>query len=266
MTNDFQWIRAAGVAALVRPGEGGTVVIVPGAMADAEGWLPCATALRTPQSVAIMNRRGRAPSVGLPPGATVTDEVEDVRALLSCLKGPFVLVGWSYGGLLAMEAAIGLAGITSIILYEPVSRPFMPAAIEPIRRYVEAGDLDQAVAEIITRVGGASEAQFTALRDTPAWAYLKPLAIPAATELLALNRYDPNFTAYAVIKAPITVLIGSENQNREPYGTAAMRFLDALPLASVVTLQGQGHLAHVEAPTQLAETINAILHEQALDN
>jgi hypothetical protein len=33
-----------------------------------------------------------------------------------------------------------------------------------------------------------------------------------------------------------------------------------------VTLQGQGHLAHVEAPTQLAETINAILHEQALDN
>jgi pimeloyl-ACP methyl ester carboxylesterase len=259
MTNEFQWIHAAGVAALVRPGDGGTVLIVPGAMADAQGWLPCATALRTPLSVAIMNRRGRAPSDDLPPGATVRDEVDDVRALLSRLQAPFVLVGWSYGGLLVMEAAIGLAEIASIILYEPVSRPFVPAAIEPIRRSVEAGALDQAVAEIITRVGGASDTQVAALRDTPAWAYLKPLAIPAATELSALNRYDPNFTAYAAFKAPITVLVGSENQNREPYGTATNRFLEVLPRASVITLQGQGHLAHVEAPAQLAQTIDAIL-------
>ena len=252
MTNAFQWIQAAGVAALLRPGEGGTIVIVPGAMADAEGWLPCARALRTPLSVAIMNRRGRAPSDGLPPGSTVEDEVDDVRALLSRLQAPFILMGWSYGGLLAMEAAIGLAEIASIILYEPVSRPFVPSSIEPIRRSVEAGNLDQAVAEIITRVGGASDDQVAALQDTPAWAYLKPLAIPAATELSALNRYDPHFTAYAAIEAPITVLVGSENQNREPYTTAANRFLDALPLAARVTLNGQGHLAHVEAPTQLA--------------
>lgn len=257
--SDFQWILAGGVAALVRPGTGGTIVIVPGAMADAQRWLPFATALQTPLSVAIMNRRGRAPSADLPPGSTVADEVEDVRALLSRLERPFVLVGWSYGGLLAMEAATGLDGLASVILYEPVCRPFALAAIEPIRQSVEEGDLDRAVEHVVTKVSGAPAEQAAALRETPAWNYLKPLAIPAATELVALNGHEPDFAAYAAIGAPTTILVGSLNENHEPYGTAAEHFLNALPEARRITLQGQGHLAHVEAPIQLAEAVGAIL-------
>ena len=211
-------------------------------------------------SVAIVNRRGRAPSNDLPAGSTVADEVADVYAILSNLQGPFVLLGWSYGGLLTMEAAIGTAGIPSVILYEPVSAPFVPAAIEPIRQSVEAGDLDKAVALVMTKVGGGSADQVDALRDTPAWAYLRPLSIPAATELSALNRHQPDYAAYAALDAPVTVLVGSLNENREAYGTAASRFLDALPDARRITLQGQGHLAHVEAPAQLAETVSAVLN------
>lgn len=259
-TGDFEWLHRGGVAALVRPGDRGTIVIVPGAMADAQGWLPFATALRTHLSVAIMNRRGRAPSDDLPLGATVADEVGDVRALLTCLQEPFVLIGWSYGGLLTMEAAIGLAGVSSIILYEPVCRPFAPAAVEPIRKAVEVGDLDQAVAHVITKVSGAPVEQVAMLRDSPVWAYLRPLAVPAATELSALNHHHPDFTAYAAIDAPITVLVGSLNDDREPYGLAANRFLEALPTAGRMIVNGQGHLAHVEAPTQLADTVGAILN------
>ena len=259
--SDFEWVHMGGVAALVRPGMGGTVVIVPGAMADAQGWLPFAAALKTSLSVAVVNRRGRAPSGDLTPSSTVADEVEDVRALLSFLEGPFVLVGWSYGGLLAMEAAIGLNKLASIILYEPVCRPFAAAAIELIRHSVEKGDLDQAVEHVITKVSGAPAGQAAALRETPAWDYLKPLAIPAATELTALNRYQPNFTAYAAIDAPITIFVGSLNEDDEPYGVAAKRFLDALPDARRITLQGQGHLAHVDAPRQLADAVGVVLNK-----
>ena len=180
--------------------------------------------------------------------------------MLSELQGPFVLVGWSYGGLLVMEVAIGTADVTSIILYEPVCRPFVPAAIEPIRQSVEAGDLDHAVELVITKVGGTPPDQVDALRETPAWDYLKPLAIPAATELSALNRHQPSFSAYAAIDVPVTVLVGSLNHDREPYGTATGRFLDALPKARNITLHGQGHLAHVEAPAQLAEAVGAALN------
>lgn len=258
-TNDFEWMQTRGVAALVRSGRGGTVVIVPGAMADAQGWLPFATALDTPLSVAIVNRRGRAPSADLPVNSTVADEVADLRAMLSNLQGPFVLFGWSYGGLLAMEVAIGNAGIASIVLYEPVCGPFVPAAIEPIRQSVEAGDLDHAVELVITKVSGAPADQVAALRETPAWSYLKPLAIPASTELSALNCHQPNLAAYAAIDVPVTILVGSLNENREPYGTASDRFLDALPEARRITLHGQGHLAHVEDPAGLAEAVNAVL-------
>jgi pimeloyl-ACP methyl ester carboxylesterase len=161
---------------------------------------------------------GRAPSDDLPADSTVADEVVDVRALLSKLEGPFVLVGWSYGGLLALEAAIGSAEIAAIVLYEPVCGPFVPAAIEPIRHAVEAGDLDRAVELVITKVGGAPADQVAAMRETPAWDYLKPLAVPAATELFALNQHRPDFVGYAALDASIAVLVGSLNENREPYG------------------------------------------------
>lgn len=256
---DFHWMHVSRVAALVRPGERGTIVIVPGAMADAQGWLPFAAALRTSMSVAIMNRRGRTPSEDMPPNSTVPDEIEDVREVLSRLQGPFVLVGWSYGGLLALEASMGRADVSSIILYEPVCRPFAPTAAEPIQQAVDAGDLDQAVALVITEVSGAPAEQITALRASPAWPYLKPLVIPAATELTALNRYRPNFAGYAAIAAPVTVLIGSLNKNKEPYGTAANRFLDALPNAAKIILPGQAHLAHIEEPVRLAETVESAI-------
>jgi len=84
-------MQAGRVAALVSPGEKGTIVIVPGAMADARSWLPFAAALHTSMSVAIVNRRGRDPSDDLPPDSTVPDEVEDVQEVLSRLQGPLAV-------------------------------------------------------------------------------------------------------------------------------------------------------------------------------
>ncbi|HYO83797.1 MAG TPA: hypothetical protein VES20_20510 [Bryobacteraceae bacterium] len=85
----FHWLHVCRVAALVRPGAKRTIVIVPGAMADAQGWVPFAAALRTSLSIAIVNRRGRAPSEELPPDSTVPYEVDNVEEVLSHLQGPF---------------------------------------------------------------------------------------------------------------------------------------------------------------------------------
>lgn len=256
---DFEWVKAGRVAALVSPGKKGTIVIVPGAMADAQSWLPFAAALHTSMSVAVVNRRGRDPSDDLPPDSTVPDEVEDVHEVLSRLQGPFILVGWSYGGLLALEAAVGRSDVLSVVLYEPVCHPFAPASVEPIRQFVEAGDLDRAVELIITEVGRAPAEQVTALRSSSAWDQLKLLAIPAAVELSALNKYRPNFTGYAGMDVPLTVIVGALNEDQEPYGTASKRFLDRLPNAIKVVLPDQGHLAHFESPALLAKTVDAAL-------
>lgn len=256
---DFHWIHASRAAALVRPGDGGTIVIVPGAMSDASGWLRFAIALDTDQPIAIVNRRGRAPSGDMPLNSTVVDEVDDLREILSRLQGPFTLVGWSYGGLLALEAAVGRADIRSIILYEPVCRPFAPGAAAPIRDAVARGDLDLAVTLVIEDVSGSTADQLAALRASPAWDYLKPLAIPAGTELAAMNGHAPDFAGYAAIEAPVTIIVGGANEHREPYGVAADRFIDAMPDAATAILGGQGHLAHIEAPELLADAARSAM-------
>lgn len=255
----FEWMKAGRVAALVKPGEGGTILVVPGGRADAKGWLPFAAALHGSMSIAIFNRQGRAPSDDLRPGSTVSDEVEDVRDILSHLQGPFILFGWSYGGLLAIEAAVGRSDVTSIVLYEPVCRPFAPASVEPISRAVDEGNVDRAVDIVLTEISRAPAEQIAALRSSPAWDRFKTFAIPAGVELAALNAHDPDFAAYADIEAPLTIIVGALNGDHEVYGTAFKRFLDNLPNATEVALPGQGHLAHIEDPALLAKTVDAAI-------
>lgn len=259
--NEFKWLNIDGVSALIRPGYGGTIVIIPGAMTDAQGWLPVAIALESNRSIAIINRRGRVPSSDLPRDSTVADEVGDVCSLLSHVQPPYILFGWSYGGLLATEVAKNLDRLDAIVLYEPVCRPFVGDAVEPLWNRIDKGDLDSSVEFILAEIGGMSVAHIEALRETDAWHKLKYLATPAAIELSAINRHEPDQEEYASITAPITMIVGSLNEGNEPYGTAANRYLDMLNCARRVSLQGQGHLAHLEAPVQLAETINDILNE-----
>lgn len=158
-----------------------------------------------------------------------------------------------------MEAACRIEDVASVVLYEPVSRPFADSAIEHVADLVDAGDLDRAVARILTEVGGTPQEQVVAMRNLPAWAYLRPLAVPAATELAALNRHEPDFARFAAALIPTTILVGEKSLDREPYGAAANRFIRALPSVRTQILPGQGHLAHVEAATQLADAVSEIL-------
>lgn len=261
----FDWLHLDGISALIRPGNGGTIVIIPGAMTDAPGWLPVASSLSGDKTIAILNRRGRAPSNDLPRGSTVSDEVSDVRSLLSHLQPPYILLGWSYGGLLAMEAAKKLEQLEYIVLYEPVCRPFAASAIKDLWSHIDKGDLNSSVEFILSEIGGAPAAHIQSLRETDTWEYLKTFVLSAAIELSAINDYEPNQTEYASIMAPSVVIVGELNTNKEPYGVAANRFITMLKHTKQISLQGQGHLAHLEAPTQLAAVVNGLLERPADD-
>ncbi|NIH79618.1 hypothetical protein [Amycolatopsis viridis] len=51
------------------------------------------------------------------------------------------LFGWSYGALIALDAAAGRQDLRSVVAYEPVSGPFGTDALEPLR--AAEGDLDR---------------------------------------------------------------------------------------------------------------------------
>lgn len=244
----------------VRPGTGTPLVLVPGVMADAATWQPVTDAIELPNPVITLNRRGRAPSGAVGAGYSVGVEIADLRHVLDKL-GHAHLFGWSYGALIALEAALDTTQVRSVTAYEPVSRPFAPDVVPQLRGAIAAGDLDQAVTLINTEVSGFSADYVSELRRSPAWRVLRPLAAPLADELGAINSHRPAFGSYRHLDIPVTLLLGALNENRAPYGTAFAPFAAALPQANLVRLPGQGHLAHVETPAALARAITAAVRE-----
>lgn len=240
----------------VRPGTGTPILLVPGVMADAATWLQVVDSIDLPNPVITVNRRGRYPSGPLGADYSVRVEVDDLRHIIDAL-GDVHLFGWSYGALIALETALTCERIVSLTAYEPVSRPFAPDVVQPLRQAIAAGDLDRAVTLVNTDVSGFSADYVADLRRSPAWAVLRPLAGPLAEELAAINTHRPALDRYRTLPMPVRLILGTRNEGQAPYGTAFAAFADALPQAPVVPLADQGHLAHVEAPAALAALISA---------
>lgn len=256
MSAELRLLPGAHVPVIDRPGDGAPIVIVPGVMADGPTWQGVAAALDTGSRVVTVNRRGREPGPPLGDGYSVETEVADLVSVLDAV-GPAHLFGWSYGGLVAAETATRVSGLESLTLYEPVSRPFAPEALPALRAAAADGDLDRIVELVNTDVSGFSSDYVETLRTQPVWSILRQFAPSLAAELTAVDEHAPHYEAYGRIEVPTTLIIGTDNLGGAPYGTAFDRFRAAMPQAAVVNLVGQGHLAHVSAPEQLAAIISA---------
>jgi pimeloyl-ACP methyl ester carboxylesterase len=222
-------------------------------MSDAYTWRPVADALDLINPILVVNRRGRLPSGPTGHGYSVRTEIDDLHHILNTLEEDVHLFGWSYGGLIALETATERHNLRSVIAYEPVSSPFGSNALEPLRDALQKRDLDGAV-EVVKRVmAGYSAEYMAALRADPIWPVLRPLVHPLADELTAINDHAAALSRYSEIAAPVTLMLGELNEQKPPYGVAFIAFSRALPQAEIVRLANQGHLAHSEAPSLLAE-------------
>lgn len=249
--------------ALWQAGTGTPLVVAPGVMTDAKGWRRVVVAVDRPEPVLILNRRGRAPSGPLGNNYGVETEVLDLLAWLEWLDEPVRLFGWSYGALVAIEAATRTAAVRHVIAYDPVLRPFGAAAVPTLRAAITAGDLDRAVEVVNLDVSKYSPEHVAALRATPAWASLRLWAAPVAEELAALNAFKPDPERWAALDMPIDLVAGEYSRDGEPYGTAFTAVERMLPGATVHVLPGQGHLAHVEGPEMLGHLVSGIVANRA---
>jgi len=99
-------------------GGGPAVLVIPGALSMAADYVAFARALAAHFTVHIIERRGRG--LSSPQGAeySMVKEREDVLALQQKTGASF-LVGHSFGGLVALEAARNNQALTKIAVYEP---------------------------------------------------------------------------------------------------------------------------------------------------
>jgi pimeloyl-ACP methyl ester carboxylesterase len=99
-------------------GEGPAVIVLPGVLSMASDYAAFASALASRFTVHTMERRGRGGSGPQGDGYGIQKELDDVLALQR-KTGASLLVGHSYGGLIALEVARNNNAFAKIAVYEP---------------------------------------------------------------------------------------------------------------------------------------------------
>lgn len=157
MTQEMVTSKDGAPIAYWRSGEGPPLVLVHGTASDHSRWGPVLPAFEQRYTVYAIDRRGRGGS-GDSENFAIEREFEDVAAVVDSLGESVNLLGHSYGGLCALEAALLSRNFRALALYEPSfemvgAEIYSPEVIERLetllqvslraspRNYVVAGHL-----------------------------------------------------------------------------------------------------------------------------
>ena len=239
-------------------GSGPSLVIVHGGIGDRTRWTPMFPLLSSRFTVCAMDRRGRGAS-GDSPSYTLQKEAEDIAAVVDARPGPVFLLGHSYGGVCALEAAFLTKRISKLLLYEPpLQEPIDLALVGKIERMIQDGERDEAAVTFLQEIVRVSPSEVAAMRTRPAWRSLVD-SIPAhPRQLRALAAYRFDLTRMRMLRVPALLIRGSDTAN-----PATKRAFDSLmaslPNRTEVVLEGQHHNAMDTGRQQLAQAITDFL-------
>jgi pimeloyl-ACP methyl ester carboxylesterase len=239
-------------------GSGPSLVIVHGGIGDRTRWTPMFPLLSSRFTVCAMDRRGRGAS-GDSPSYTLQKEAEDIAAVVEARPSPVFLLGHSYGGVCALEAAFLTNRISKLLLYEPpLQEPIDLALVGKIERMIQDGERDEAAVTFLQEIVRVSPSEVAAMRTRPTWRSLVDSiqAHPRQLRALAAYRFDP--TRMRMLSVPALLIRGSDTAN-----PATKRAFDSLmaslPNRTEVVLEGQHHNAMDTGRHQLAEAITDFL-------
>jgi pimeloyl-ACP methyl ester carboxylesterase len=241
-----------------RSGAGPPVVFVHGAGSARWSFDLVRPLLEAHFTVIALDRRGRGDSSDGQDYA-LEREFDDVAAVVRDAGEGALLVGHSYGGLVAAGAAQLLDGLARLVLYEPPMGGVLAEAdvIDRWERLIEEGERDQLLREFFRDVAGYGEAEIDELAHSPVWERRKQVSPTLPRELRAELgfRLDPD--ALGRLATPTLMLMGSESPGWARRSTHA--YSDAIPRSEVRLLEGRGHGANTTDPELLADELERFL-------
>jgi pimeloyl-ACP methyl ester carboxylesterase len=255
--------RPGGPIPVTDQGRGPAVLLLHPGSADRSSWAGVAAALAGRFRVLRFDRwtyrDGHADAS--PAGAdAMAAEVGDVLAVAAAAGERPLLVGHSSGAVVALESALAApAAFRGMVLYEPPVAPAAPlggAALRRARAALDAGDPDRAIAIHLREIVGFGRVGVAVMRRVPPiWQHNRGYAAAQISDDEAIESLGVGLGRYARLDLPVLLLGGG----RSP--AHLRRRLDALAavlprLEGVVVMEGQGHLANLRAPAEVAEAIS----------
>lgn len=235
-------------------GSGPGIVFVHKSLGVGDEWLQVATLLSDRFTCYLMDRRGRGRS-GDADKYSLDTECADIAAVLAAAGPNSALLGHSYGGICALEAARQV-GVSKLILYEPpfpIDRPTVGDAFERYRAAVANNQLDEALLIGARDFVKLTDAQIKEFRASPAWQPMAALTPTWVRELEVIRSLPLGVERFSQMSAPTLLLLGTATARHHEVASAALAA--TLPSARTGRLVDQGHQAHLLAPVLVAHEI-----------
>jgi pimeloyl-ACP methyl ester carboxylesterase/ribosomal protein S18 acetylase RimI-like enzyme len=262
--------------AVFERGAGTPLILVHGATADHTTWRTSGPLLAARHRVAEVDRRGRGESGDGAPGEPYSIELEydDLAAVARALaekteSGRVDVVGHSYGGRIALGAAIRTDAIRRVVCYE--GAPPAPGAgyqdedagaLRRVEALVDAGERDEALATFMRAIVGMPEGELAAFRADPIWPRRAAAVDTTIRELRAEVEPAAGLEALGGVRQPVLQVLGGASA---PAFAAATTALDArLRNGRIVTIAGARHAAHHTHATEFVAAVEAFLADPLL--
>jgi pimeloyl-ACP methyl ester carboxylesterase len=254
-------------------GSGEPVLLISPVVAD--GFLPLVSepALADRHQLIRYHKRGWCGSTDAGAPVSVADHAADAAALLDRLGVPRAhIAGHSSGGAVALQLALDhpervqtLALLELSLLKLPACNAFLDEAGPALAAYA-AGDHARAVAMFMTTVSGLDSSAARALLEDRIPGAAAQAVEDADTffgvELPALIEWEFGAEQASAIDRPVLSVLGSET---EPAWVETAEFLRvSLPDVDELTVDGVGHLLHIQSPEPVARGMAEFLERNAM--
>ena len=246
-----------------RTGTGPPLVLVHGTTADHTRWESVLPALEEHFTVYAIDRRGVGES-GDADEYDLDREAEDVVAVVDSIDEPVHLLGHSYGALCALEAALRIDSLRTLVLYEPLfpvgnAELYSEDVLAEMEGRLDSGENEQALILLFEEIAELPPAEMDKLRSAPNWPSRVAAAHTVLRESRAENEYEFDPTRFAAVTVPTLLLSGSESPQSLKDATVALD--EALPNSRIVVLEGLGHGAINAAPDRFVDEALAFIRE-----
>lgn len=243
-----------------RVGKGPALLLIHGAGSYSARWDPIVPLLEHEFSIYALDRRGRRES-GDAAAYSLEREFEDAVCAVDSIERPVYVLGHSFGGICALEAALRTKSLTKLILYEPpipVDAPLISReTLDRLDSMLKAGELEKVLMTVMIEVIGMPPSDVEGRRGTPTWKERVAISPTLPRELRAANAYRLSRERFQDLKTPTLLMLGGDSPSTFKDAIAALASM--LPNSRTLIFEGQQHIAMDTVPARFAQEIRNFL-------